>query len=100
MRSVPLLASGIALSAIGLGTVVAGNVYFVNGVNADQCFDDFCTSDDGSKIRGGVLLGVGSALTAAGVPMIFVGAQREEGEASSSPQVLVGSRGAAMRWRF
>jgi F0F1-type ATP synthase membrane subunit c/vacuolar-type H+-ATPase subunit K len=91
VRSPALLGGGIACTAVGLFAGVVGVVFLT--AKAEQVPPDSgacigCLPDDvwaRRKTIGGISLGVGVALVAAGLPMMIVGAKRVNLEPAASP---------------
>jgi hypothetical protein len=110
-----ILSTSIGAILVGVGAVLfvdAENRQVVRGCDCStngpcNCGGGFdASNEDDRKTTATVVMVVGGVLTAAGIPMIIVGARKvpidpaEEPKASLAPELRVSASKAALRWRF
>lgn len=109
-RSTGMMVGGIVVLGVGSVSLLAGVVTVAAAQNATyRCnYDDYTDSchfetDEGAQAAGIVMMVVGGAAVAVGLPLLLVGVSKvpvEEESAWYTPDVRVGLRGALAEWRF
>jgi hypothetical protein len=101
-----MIAGGAVLVSIGATALIAGPALFAGGNQTTFVCNFGCSQappDSGAKAGGVVLMVLGLASLAAGIPMIAIGAQKvpDRDDASALvPRVRVGAGSASLGWTF
>jgi hypothetical protein len=113
--STPMMVVGITLTGLGVIGLFAGAFLLSEAESNNDCiyYADVtyggCGTDEDKATSGTVLLVVGGITAVIGIPLIVVGARKvpktdpadpAQPAVSLRPEILIGSRSAALRWSF
>jgi hypothetical protein len=99
-----LIVVGSVVSGLGVAALAAGAAFYASQPTLVDCAcDGPCYCAENEKTAGVATMVAGGGVALIGIPLIVVGALKvpaERDAATAVPDVAVGARGGALRWRF